>query len=129
MIAAVHADSAAAPAASGSAFNRGGGDPTLERDARGMSLMIRERSRTPTGFLHDAPYDIPQSTPLAEDWNYRFAAELGALHGSENAPRFRSYGDHRDGLVVNHLGLALEHGTDGRYLDFTAGAVGRQDQH
>jgi MtrB/PioB family decaheme-associated outer membrane protein len=129
LIPAALADPAIARPTSASTFNRDGGDPTLERDARGISLMIPERSRSPSGFLYDAPYDIPQPVALSENWNYRFAAELGAVHGSHDGPRFRSYGDHRNGLLLNYLGLGLEHRTDGRYVDLTAGAIGRDDRH
>ena len=126
------ADSAiVAHTAQGSTFNRTGDDPTLERDPRGMSLLVPGPSRTPSGFLYEWPYEIPQSVPLAGDWNYRFSTEFGgvATHRSQKSAPFRDYRDFRDGVVLNHLHLGLERTSTAHYLDFTAGAVGRDDQH
>jgi MtrB/PioB family decaheme-associated outer membrane protein len=116
-----------AVAADGHALNRSGVDPTLEHDPRGMSLFSREPSRTPTGFLYERPYDLPQMQPLSAGWNYRLSTEVGIVHSPDRGPRLREYGDYRDGLLVNYFGLGLERSA--QYLDFTAGAVGRADQH
>ncbi|MBI4208031.1 MAG: MtrB/PioB family decaheme-associated outer membrane protein [Betaproteobacteria bacterium] len=96
-----------------------------------MSLFAPGPSRMPSGFLYEWPYEIPQSMPLAGDWNYRFSTEVGAVagHASRNAARLRDYRDYRDGAVLNYLNLALERPGTAHYLDFTAGAVGRDDQH
>jgi MtrB/PioB family decaheme-associated outer membrane protein len=102
-------------------------DATLDRDARGMSVFVREPSRTPSGFLYEQPYDLPQMQPLPSGWGYRLSTEVGAVHSPDRGPRVREYGDYRDGLLVNHFGLGLERAA--QYLDFTAGAVGRRDQH
>jgi len=126
------ADSAiVAQTTQGSTFNRTGNDPTLERDPRGMSLLIPERSRTPGGFLYEAPYETRQLMPLAGDWNYRLSTELGAIAApqSQMSARFRDYGDFRDGAMLNYLNFGLEQTGTARYLDVTAGAVGRDDQY
>jgi MtrB/PioB family decaheme-associated outer membrane protein len=116
--------------AQGTAFNPSGDDPTLERAANGMSLLIPQPSRTPGGFLYAAPYEMPQSHPLAGDWSYRLSAEAGAVaRGSGNAPRLRNYADYRDGATLNYFNLGLDRPTTADYFDFTAGAVGREDQH
>ena len=117
-------------AVQGNAFNPSGSDPTLERAAHGMSLLIPQPSRTPSGFLYAAPYDLPQDHPLAGDWSYRLSVEAGAVaRGSGNAPRLRNYGDYRDGATLNYFDLGLERPASAHYFDFTAGAVGREDQH
>lgn len=117
------------PAPQGSAFNRGGLDPALERDARGMSPFAAEPSRTPEGRLYDPPFEPRAPLPLANGWDYRLSVELGAVHGSSGAPRIRDYGDFRNGAVLNHFSLGLEEAGQARWFDFTAGAVGRDDQH
>ena len=113
----------------GNAFNRSGNDPTLERDSRGKSFLIPEPSRTPSGFLYESPYEIRPALPLAGNWDYRLSTELGAVHGSAKAPRFRNYGDYRDGFMLNYLNFGMEQSGTARYLDVTAGAVGRDDQY
>jgi MtrB/PioB family decaheme-associated outer membrane protein len=115
--------------AQGSAFNRSGMDPTLERDSRGKSLLIREPSRTPTGSLYESPWEIPQDVPLAGNWTYHLSTELGAIYSQDGAPRIRNYGDYRDGFTLNYFNLGMEQAGTARYLDFTAGAVGRDDQY
>ena len=115
----------------GSTFNRSGNDPTLERDGRGKSLLIPEPSRTPSGFLYESPYEIRPLIPIAGNWNYRFSTELGVLAKSHSEPAagFRDYGDFRGGAVLNYLNFALEQTGTARYLEVTAGAVGRDDQY
>ncbi len=112
----------------GNALNRRGSDPTLERDGRGMSLLVPEPSRTPSGWLYEPPYEIRQALPLAGNWNYRLSTELGSIHSSDKAARFRDYGDYRDGVLLNYLNFGLEQTGTARYFDVTAGAVGREDQ-
>jgi MtrB/PioB family decaheme-associated outer membrane protein len=103
-------------------------DPLLARDERGKSLILVEPSRTPSGFLYDWPYAVPQAQTLS-DWSTRLSAELGALatHGDENSAAFRNQGDFRSGLALSHLLFGLERAS-GHYLDFSAAAVGRDDQ-
>jgi len=120
---------AGADAAPGSAFNRRGGDLALERDERGLSQLVPERSRTPGGWLYDAPYGIRPALPLDDGWNYRLSTELGAVHGTGAAPRLRDYGDYRNGFLLNYFSLGLEQAGTPNYLDITGGAVGREDQH
>ena len=67
----------------GNALNPRGNDPTLERDSRGMSLLIPERSRTPSGLLYESPYEIRQAMPLAGNWRYRLSTEFGAIAPSQ----------------------------------------------
>ena len=115
----------------GSAFNRTGADPTRERASRGMSLLIPEPSRTPSGFLYESPYETRQALPLAGNWNLRGSTEFGAMavDGPERAARFRDYGDFREGAVLNYLNFGLDRTGEAHYFDFTAGAVGREDQY
>lgn len=115
----------------GSTFNRTGNDPTLERDARGKSLLIPDPSRTPSGLLYESPYETRPLIPLADNWNYRFSTELGAvaLQHSEQAATFRNYRDFRGGAVLNYLDFGMEQTGTARYLDVTVGAVGRDDQY
>ncbi|MBI3042926.1 MAG: MtrB/PioB family decaheme-associated outer membrane protein [Betaproteobacteria bacterium] len=94
-----------------------------------MSSIVPVPSRTPTGRLYDPPWEIPQALPVAGDWNYRLSAEAGAVHGSSRAPSLHDYGDYGSGLVLNDFRFALDQGAPARYLDVTAGAVGRDDQH
>jgi MtrB/PioB family decaheme-associated outer membrane protein len=126
------ADSATiAQTTQGSTFNRVGNDPTLERDARGKSLLIPDPSRAPSGFLYQGPYETPQSIPLIGPWRYRLSTEFGgvAVHHSEKAARFRNHGDYRNGAVLNYFDFGMEQAGTPDYFDFTAGAVGRKDQH
>jgi MtrB/PioB family decaheme-associated outer membrane protein len=118
-----------ATGAEGSAFNRGGTDPTLERDARGMSQLVPEPSRTPGGRLYGPPQELPRALPFSSDWNYRLSTELGAAHGPGGAPAIRDYGDYGSGFVLNSFSFSLDRGATAHYLDITAGAVGREDQH
>jgi hypothetical protein len=113
----------------GTAFNRPGTDPTLERDARGVSQLAPEPGRAPGGRLHEAPYAIPSFQPFGNDWSYRFSAETGAVHGPGGAPALRDYGDYGSGVVLNHLHFGLERSATAHYFDFAAAAVGREDQH
>jgi MtrB/PioB family decaheme-associated outer membrane protein len=113
----------------GNALNRSGIDPTLERDNRGISLLAPGRSRAPDGFLYESPYEIRPASPLANNWTYRLATELGAVHSSDHAPALRDYGDYSNGFMLNYLGFAMEQTGTARYFDFTAGAVGREDQY
>jgi MtrB/PioB family decaheme-associated outer membrane protein len=114
----------------GNALNRSGNDPMLEPAGEGMSLLVPQPSRTPSGFLYAAPYEMPQNHPLAGDWTYRLSVEAGAVaRGSGNAPRLRNYGDSRGGATLNYFNLGLERPASAHYFDFTAGAVGREDQH
>jgi MtrB/PioB family decaheme-associated outer membrane protein len=113
----------------GSALNRTGNDPTLERDNRGKSLLLPELSRTPGGSLYEWPYEIRQPIPLGSDWNYRLSTEFGAIYSSPKAAGIRDYGDYRDGFLLNYLNFRLEQAGTAHYLDFTAGAVGRDDQY
>lgn len=118
------------PAATGgSALNPGGGDPTLERDERGLSQLMPEPSRTPTGFLYPAPYELPRPIPLGSGWDYRLSAEAGVVTGSGSAPRTREYGDFRNGAVLNYFNFGAERPGAAHYIDVTAGAVGRDDQY
>ena len=108
-----------------------------------MSLLVPERSRTPSGFLYDSPYDLPQPRPLfslpfkgrdgegmgAAGWTYGLSMEAGALGTSGDAPRRRDYGDYGSGAVLSHFNLGLERPGTGHYFDFSAGAAGRGDQH
>ena len=120
---------AGAASGQGSALNRSGSDPTLERDERGMSQLAPEPSRAPGGRLYEAPYEIPQALPLAGGWSYRLATEFGAAADTGTAARLRDYGDARGGLTLNFLNLGLERDATAHYLDFTAGAAGRDDQY
>src|SRR5687768_12740118 len=113
----------------GSAFNRTGLDPTLERDSRGMSQLAPEPSRTPGGRLYEPPYEIRPALPFAGSWDYRLSLELGAIHDSGKAPRIRDYGDFRDGALLNYFNFGTEQAATARYFDVTAGAIGREDQH
>lgn len=115
----------------GSAFNPTGNDPTLERDGRGKSLLIPDPSRTPSGFLYESPYETRQFIPIADNWNYRFSTEFGAVaaHDSEQAATFRNYRDFSGGALLNYLNFGMEQTGTARYLNFTAGAVGRDDQY
>src|SRR5688500_6693262 len=102
-------------------------DTTLDRDERGMSVFSPAPSRSPSGWLYERPWELPQPQPLSAGWDYRLSTEVGAVVNSGNGPRLREYGDHRGGLLLNHFNLGLER--QAQYLDFTAGAVGRRDQH
>jgi MtrB/PioB family decaheme-associated outer membrane protein len=126
------ADSAfGADTAQGNSLNRSGMDPTLERDPRGKSLLLPELSRTPGGSLYEWPYEIPQALPFAGEWDYRLSAELGAIgvRGREKAAQFRDYGDFSPGFMLNYFNFGLDRAATAHYLDVTAGAVGREDQH
>jgi MtrB/PioB family decaheme-associated outer membrane protein len=100
-------------------------DATLERDARGKSLLLIEPSRTPSGFLHEWPYALPEPQPLG-DWSYRLSTELGALATRGDANR--SYGDFRDGATISYLAVGLDRPGSGDYVDFAGAAFGRDDQ-
>ena len=114
----------------GNALNRTGLDPALERDARGMSPFLPAPSRTPTGMLYDRPFEPPPPL-LPDDWNYRLSTEFGvvATPRSDKAPAIRNYGDYGNGFVVNYFSFGLDRPGTAHYLDITAGAVGREDQH
>ena len=76
-----------AVAADGHALNPRGVDPTLERDERGMSVFIREPSRTPTGLLYERPYDLARDLQvLPSGWIYRLSTEVGAVHSLDRGP-------------------------------------------
>lgn len=115
----------------GNALNPRGGDPTLDRDPQGKSLIIPKLSRTPTGLLYDWPPAYPEVLPLAGNWNYNFSTEIGGLfknHGVRSG-KFREYADWDDGLLLNSLRFGAEEKGTARYFDFAAGAVGRDDQY
>jgi MtrB/PioB family decaheme-associated outer membrane protein len=120
---------ASADTVQGDALNPRGIDPTRERDRSGMSLLIPEPSRTPSGLLFEPPVEVRQAMPFTGNWNYRLTTELGVLRGPDRAPRIRDYGDFRDGFRWNYLDFSTEQAGTARYFDFTAGAVGRKDQH
>jgi MtrB/PioB family decaheme-associated outer membrane protein len=102
-------------------------DPTLVRDERGMSLLLPEPSRTPSGLLYEPPYRVPQPLRLGGDWTYRLSAEFGFADSDDDA-KVRDYRDYRSGFLLNYFSAGVERGASGHYADLTASAVGRDDQ-
>ncbi len=86
--------------------------------------------RTPSGFLLDAPWAIPEERRRTQSgWSYRAWLELGALGGDadERSALYRLYKDVARGWSANSFGMLADDG-QARFLEAWGGGAGRDDQ-
>lgn len=98
-------------------------------DADGATWLPGARKRTPTGFLYGC---IPDrgDYQAAGDWERLAAVSFGYLHlgGDENNTQWRRFDDFDDGFAVA-ADFSLRRRADGRYFDFRASRINRDNQY
>ncbi len=113
----------------GNTLNPTGRDVTQSIDPRGLSLFRPTARRTPTGFLYKNPPVPTRYETLGSGWLRYGSIEIGALgsDGTENEARFSEYSDWDSGLILSNINFSMFNPNDGRFVDLSAGSLGRED--
>lgn len=101
------------------------------RDAEGLGAESANQ-RTPTGFLHLAPYVLGEKSALGDGgWLTRGSVELGGLSvgGDRDAALFRQYRTLKNGPYLAGLSFEAENPARGLFVEAEAGGIGYHDQY
>jgi len=114
--------------AEGSGLANEGLEASREVDPRGLSLLVQERRRSPSGLLYPYPFKPPPWASVG-DLEWRGSVEAGYLGNfdREQEARFEKYVDWSDGLLLRDLVLDARSSKNGGYLQLAGGAIGRDD--
>lgn len=115
----------------GNALNSTGVAPN-ELPGPSTISLVRVNPRSPTGLLYPRPALVPEMRPFGNNgWTMRGVIEGGYLFNAGGADRagFREFSDFSEDPILNRFVLRFEKPQQSRFVNFTGGAVGRDDQY
>lgn len=120
----------------GNTFTPGGNNPVCYPDEDGLNPLARTPSRTPTGWLYDAPCRLFNKAPdkKSDDqsgWRTSIVVEAGGLYtsGDDDAYYLNEYTDFSNGVTISYLDISAENPETANYVDLYGGSLGRDDQY
>lgn len=99
-------------------------------DQEGIGATYNPTAHTPTGQMYDIPYLVrePNRTESGWIWNGNVEFGLFSIHGDRKRQGFTRYKDVDNGPVLNNFSFSAENADSARYVEFSGGALGQDDQ-
>jgi MtrB/PioB family decaheme-associated outer membrane protein len=111
--------------------NPTGQSPLLAPDPRGLGTFRMPVSHTPTGAQYNLPWITEDPTLRVSGWScsVSLVPEVIAGNADNQNSLYRQYRDPKNGLGLAYLGLSAINEPEAKYLEASAGDVGRKDQY
>ncbi len=99
-------------------------------DPEGLGATYAPAAHTPTGQMYDIPLQVREPNRTESGWTWNGNVEFGlfSIHGDRKRQGFTRYKDVDNGPVLNNLAFSAENADSARFLEFSGGAVGQDDQ-